>query len=243
MKKTLIVSGCSFTFEPWNWPKYVSSEFDMNLINVAMACQGNGLISKKLIYSITELLKTKSADEIIAGIMWSGIDRHDIYLDISLPYPNVDNWIENPTSVTPDNPKWMIMSTGWQSSYSEIWYKQFHTSVGSLIYTLQNILMTQWFLERNNIKYFMTTYMDIFGKYPSSAMSDPDVVYLYNMIDFTKFLPVTGEYEWCLENYPDDGLPTKNTDYFDPHPTELGHEMFATQIINPHVKNIIQSYI
>ena len=47
--KKVIVSGCSFTFEDWNWPKYLIKHLNVptrDLINVGMASQGNGLISK-----------------------------------------------------------------------------------------------------------------------------------------------------------------------------------------------------
>ncbi len=43
MKKILLASGCSFTFEPWNWPGHLSQKLDINLLNVGMASQGNGL--------------------------------------------------------------------------------------------------------------------------------------------------------------------------------------------------------
>ena len=50
MKKVLIASGCSFTFENWNWPGHLSGNLGLEIINVGMGSQGNGLISRKLIY-------------------------------------------------------------------------------------------------------------------------------------------------------------------------------------------------
>jgi hypothetical protein len=81
MKKKLIASGCSFTFEPWSWPTPTSQLLNMDLINVGMGSQGNGLISKKIIYTVDKELKKTKPEDILVGIMWSGIDRHDVYIN------------------------------------------------------------------------------------------------------------------------------------------------------------------
>ena len=46
-KKTLIVSGCSFTAHDHNWPIILQELFDFNMINSAVPSQGNGLIQEK----------------------------------------------------------------------------------------------------------------------------------------------------------------------------------------------------
>ena len=71
--KKVIVSGCSFTFEDWNWPKFLRKHLNVskqNLINVGMASQGNGLISKKLIYVVNKELETTKPEDILVGVMF-----------------------------------------------------------------------------------------------------------------------------------------------------------------------------
>jgi hypothetical protein len=235
MIKTLIASGCSFTFEEWNWPTHVANEFNLNLINVGMGSQGNGLIAKKAMYAVDNYLKTNDPESLWVGIMWSGVDRNDFYIDnIYNQIPNEIGWIENPTGILEgsENKKWVITNHGWKIPWAENWYKNFHSDVGSMVQTIQNILLTQWFLDRHNIKYFMTTYMNIFDK---NLIVHPEVKYLYKMIDFTKFLPVGGCHEWVKANHPIEGFEIATPTISEFHPTEFGHEQFAKKIIAPFI--------
>jgi hypothetical protein len=233
MKKTLIASGCSFTFEPWNWPTFVADEMGYDLINVGMGSQGNGLISKKLIYRVTQELKTKKPEDIIVGVMWSGIDRNDFYVD-NLTVDNIDGWIENPTSVVENRKNWLVTNIHWKTKQSKIWYEHLHTDIGSIIQTIQNILLTQWFLERNDIKYFMMSYLDIFSMYNFDVKTHPEIEYLYNQIDISKFVPIEGCREWVVENYPKHGFFDVSNEL---HPNEFGHLKFANEVIVPYLKD------
>jgi len=238
-KKTLLASGCSFTFEPWNWPTFVCNQMDYNLVNVGMGSSGNGLIGKKVIYNVDKLLKTHKPEDIVVGVMWSGIDRNDFYTDDNRKISNVNNWIENPTHIIEGRKNWAITNFRWENTHSKLWYENFHTSVGSIIQTIQNILMVQWYLERNNIKYFMSSFIDIFHANGGDGLITYDeVVYLYEMIDFTKFLPVSGCHEWVKEHYNELGFnePDKNG-YIGIHPTKFGHQKFAEEVIVPFIKN------
>jgi hypothetical protein len=237
-KKTLLVSGCSFTFEPWNWPTFVCSEMDYNLINVGMASSGNGLIGKKVIYQVDKLLKTQQPEDIIVGVMWSGVDRHDFYTDDSTRLSNINGWIENPTNVVDNRKNWVITNYAWDIPQAKNWYQNLHTHVGSMIMTIHNILMVQWYLERKGVKYFMSTYMDIFH---SSGYKDlivhPEVKYLFDMVDFSKFLPVSGCHEWVKENYNEFGFSGHvGYEHRGIHPTEFGHIKFAEEVVVPFIK-------
>jgi hypothetical protein len=148
-----------------------------------------------------------------------------------------DGRFENPTSVVPGNPNWYIMNYNWTNKESRIFYSEYHNSTSSLIITLEHILRTQMFLEKNGLNYFMSTYIDIFNN--SEIMKNPEVNYLYNMIDFNKFLPVKGCHEWVKENYGGNGGfndPDKNG-YIGIHPTSFGHEKFVNEVILPHIKS------
>ena len=239
--KKLLVSGCSFTFEHHCWPGYVAEEFNLEEINVGMGGAGNGLISKRLISTCEELLEHTPAEDIIVGIMWSGIDRHHQYItekrDNKVYHENgaLDNVLENPTWAGDKKEKNWLIFNPWtlQSNERDIYYKYIHTDVQSQTRTLEYILMTQWYLEKNNIKYFMSTYKDIFSPYTYNFDSaHPDVFYLYNQINFDKFLKVDGCLEWVQENYPVKGFP----EAWDDHPNTFGYEKFANEVINPYIK-------
>jgi len=68
-----------------------------------MGSIGNGLIAKQIIYQTTQLLKINKPEDILVGIMWSGIDRHEIYTlsKEAKKYVETDGLIENPTEVVP----------------------------------------------------------------------------------------------------------------------------------------------
>jgi hypothetical protein len=238
-KKTLLASGCSFTFEPWNWPTFVTQEMGWDLLNVGMASSGNGLISRKIIYNVNQLLKTHSSDDIVVGVMWSGFDRHEFHIDDPIHIQNINGWVENPTSIINGRKNWVITNIHWKNHHAKMWYEHLHTNVGAMIITLEHILRTQWFLEKHNIKYFMTSYLNIFNYMgANNIISDPEVKYLYDMIDFNKFLPIDGCHEWVKKYYEFSGgfnLPDKNG-VVGIHPTEFGHKKFAEQVIVPYIK-------
>ena len=230
--KKLITSGCSFSecisTHIDTWPRHLARLMPQyEHISKAMSSQGNGLISRGIIYEVSEQLKTNSAEDIIVGIVWSGPSRHDFYLE-NTDHPkafrkNQDGWIENPTSVVPGIRKWVILNHHWTISHAKEWYKYFHSHTGQYIATLENILRTQWFLEKHNIKYFMSTFTA--EVLPKNLIDDLSTKHLYEQIEFTKFLPIVGVAEWCEKNT---GLPL-STDGF--HPSTEQHKLFTDKII------------
>ena len=143
--------------------------------------------------------------------------------------------MENPTNVVAASPgSWVISNPWWSNNFSKTYYKQFHDSIGHLIYSYEHILRTQWFLEKHNIKYFMSTYTS--EVFPEGNLYHPELKYLYNMIDRSKFLPVEGVYEWCRD-YSDLEFPVKD----DKHPSTEQHSLFNEQVIIPFLKE--QNYI
>jgi hypothetical protein len=233
--KTLITGGCSFSEckSPWikTWPNHLTAALpDYQHTSTAMGSQGNGLISRRVIYQVTETLKHTAAEDILVGIMWSGPDRHDFYVQRFTKQHNSDGCMENPTKFVKNSQgAWAIMNDGWSMHHARMYYKYFHTHEGSLIYSLEHILRTQWFLKQHGIKYFMTTYTgDVI---PEQVKTFADTEHLYNEIDFSNFLPVTGEYEWCRDY---SGLEFKVPG--DNHPSAEQHLLFTQQIILPFLK-------
>jgi hypothetical protein len=236
MSKLLITGGCSFSecvsFSQHTWPIQLSKILhpDWQHKPTGMGSQGNGLISRRIIYQVMEELKTTNPEDMLVGIMWSGPDRHDLYHTENIYFDVHEAWLENPTKFVKNTPgHWIILNGGWRSSYARNYYTNFHEHVGSLIYTIEHMLRVQWFLKQHNIKYFMTTYTA--EVLPDIVKSHPEVEYLYKQIDFDKFLPVTGEYEWCAEHMPND-FPRPN----DNHPGIEQHTAFTEQVIIPFLK-------
>lgn len=233
--KTLITGGCSFSEcrSPWisTWPKHLAAALpDYQHTSTAMGSQGNGLISRQVIYQVTKALKQTSADNILVGIMWSGPDRHDFYVQPSTEVFASNGWMENPTRFVKNSPgKWQILNHHWTTDYDKLYYTNFHSYHGALIYTLEHILRTQWFLKSHGIKYFMSTYTG--EVLPDIAKTHPDMQHLYNLINTSVFLPVVGEYEWCRD-YSGLEFPVPN----DPHPGTEQHRLFVEQVVLPFLK-------
>jgi hypothetical protein len=239
-KKTLIASGCSFTHQPWSWAYKLKELNGYELLNVSMPCQGNNIIAQKVLYNVSQQLKIKRKEDILVGVMWSGVDREDFFMYDVNRLENIDGWEENPTNIIEGQKNWVIMNSNWDNPIARLWYENFHTYVGAMIDTLKNVLLTQLFLEKNNIKYFMTTYMNIFDTIKEDILFNPEVEYIYKMINFDNFLPVDGCYEWVKNNCKERGFNSVdlNGSIDIHHPNDYGHEMFTKDIIVPFLKNI-----
>ena len=245
MTKLLITSGCSFSecISPAvkTWPKHLAKELiDYTHQSYAMGSQGNGLISRGIVYGVNEALKTHSPEDILVGVMWSGTDRHDFRCTnpklLHFVSDKVNNgWIENPTSFIKTQTKhWVILNQGWADSpnkEAEYYYRYFYDDVGSVIATLEHILRVQWFLQQKKVKYFFTTYTDdVF--YPN-ALKHVEVEYLYDMLDFNYFLPVSSEHRWVVDNSKYLDLWDRDWRNSPHHPKNEMHKEFVDQVIIP----------
>lgn len=231
--KVLVTGGCSFSecVSPWidTWPRHVARALNgYNHISTAIGSQGNGLISRRVIYHVTEALKTHHADDLLVGIMWSGPSRHDLYQQNVPVTIKEDGFMENPTKFIPEsNSSWTIINQNWSMPIAQNYYRHFHDMIGQYIYTNEHILRVQWFLKLHNIKYFMSTYTgEVFQK-----TNHLDIKHLYEQIDLSHFLPTVGEYEWCRD-YSNLEFPIKG----DNHPSSEQHKLFTEQIILPFLK-------
>jgi len=233
--KKLIVGGCSFTFEDWCWPTHLANSLEVELVNLGMGSQGNDLIKKTIIAQVEEELKAHQPQDLLVGIMWTGVDRwsyrsDNTQADTNWGYTTIANKINNPRSiVSGTNTHWFFMNSHWDNIQSTLYYKNFHSHIGSMIETLEDVMFTQLYLKSKNIKYFMTTYMDIFGnKTNIDLKNNLETAYLYDNIDFSKFLPIKGCYEYIVDNYPE-GMPKDGGD----HPIESGYNFFTKKVILP----------
>lgn len=248
MNRYLITSGCSFSethsshFK--SWPEnLVESLNSYNLISKGLASQGNGLISRGIIYEVSKKLKDGVlAKDILVGVQWSGPDRmdflfdgrqfaeHKLDKDVGMfdknTATNWDGWMENPTGFIEDDKNWAISNFGWRLGRD--YYNKWHSKDQGSIYTLENVLRVQWFLEKHNIKYFMTTMnSEILDKNPSLRIS-----HLYDQIDFTRFLPINGMMEFAKDR------TTKSAPLHPDgrHPGPKHYEILVEEIILPFLE-------
>jgi hypothetical protein len=229
----LLTGGCSFSVAkhecwPYHLENYIKPE---QSIHTGISCQGNDLISKKILRQLFDLVENHNTSELLVGIMWSGPARKAIYLESpSSDLLKLSGCPENPTAVFTDS-NWYILNSAdyGKNGISRIYFKNFYSLVNSYVETCQDILRVQWFLQKNNIKYFMSTFTE--NTLPTSMKSMSEVSYLYSQIDFDHFLPVIGELEWCREHY----MSESNTND-DLHPTPIQHKKFTDEVIIPFLK-------
>ena len=231
MIELLITSGCSFADGVGKWPTQLATELGVPLSNSGLLSQGNGLISRKIIYQVTRALETIPAENLLVGIMWSGPDRHDFYMP-SAKMGTTNEPVDIRTRIGEDtNNCWVILNHHWDSEYAKYYYGMFHDGIASLIYTYEHILRVQWFLKLHNVKYFMTTFKETVFPPKKSIDTHSDIKDLYNQIDFDQFLPIAGQYEWAEQT----GILFDAGDPF--HPTVEHNVKFTNEVVLPFLEN------
>jgi hypothetical protein len=228
----LVSSGCSFSYDYFTWPIHLAEYLQAEHFQVGWGSSGNAFISRRAIYKVTELLESGvDPSEILVGIMWSGPDRVELYSE----YPHVYNESEvlrtstTATSIWPETDKtgeWIVMNAGFQSKLATQYYRTFYNETHAMIQTYEHVLRTQWFLERHNIRYFMTTYTS--NVFNEDRVNTVQTNYLKNSVDWSKFLPVDGCYEWVRDNSKHPFINPPDT-----HPSKEQHRDFVYGAIIP----------
>lgn len=230
--KYLISGGCSFTTTCFtvNWPIFLAEKLNYTLEDTAVSSQGNSQIARQIVHKVTQLLKdgVKSSDMLV-GIVWSGTDRTEFFLDkvdpnvrFDPPFPACET-----TPVvnvgTGDDGGWRIVQPVFDSKYTEEYVEKYHNRIGGVIKTYESIHWVQTFLKFHNIKYFMSTYTDeVFGH---GYDNNPNVAWIKDAIDYSKFLPVSSYYRY-----------THNEPVGPEHPTPEQSKDFVEQVIYPFIQ-------
>ena len=239
--KVILTAGCSFSEcinydkngieENRTWPIYLRERFPgVKHHSEAMGSQGNGLISRRVQYRLSELLKEYKPEEILVGIMWTGRDRFEFYFEQPIEFTtNIDGWIENPTRVAEgDTGGWVILNPHWKHEHNPPFYRHYYNETAAQLYTLEHILNVQRYLDFLGVKYFFTQAFDsVFNEIYKDRTSTK---YLWEQINWDKFLPVRSEYHWVKDN-----CPNPHVDNFHPHNHQ--HEKFVDQVIMPWIAN------
>lgn len=229
----LITNGCSFTTSYWenesvkNWPHWLQKKLNCELINLAIDGQGNDLIVKQTIYKIANLINDGvNLENILVGIMWTSLSRINFF-------SSFEHGKQIKLDKSHDNGGYILLPNKKNERLTQLYHKNFYDNINGQINTLQNILTLQLFLEKNNIKYFMTTYTNFVL---SEYIKEIHCEWLYNLINLDYFIPIDGCYEWCKDfsNLPfyeyESEKPVK-------HPTEDQHKIFVDHVILPFLQN------
>ena len=247
--KVLITSGCSFsvTINNYNkcWPGFLSEALELPLVNKAMGSQGNGLITRSIIYEVTNQLKHHNPEDILVGAMFSGINRKDYYTENPdllsfIINKSEDGVIENPTGFIGNASKnWVILNHHWQghphkNDEAKYFYKYFYNDTNAMIETLEHILRLQYFLKEKQVKHFFTCHRN--EVLNNNYINHDEVKHLYDLIDFSNFLPVKSIHDWIITNsiFMED-FEDPN---YDDHPSNRQHKAFVEQVILPYIQKL-----
>lgn len=244
--KCLITAGCSNSQVPnadVTWPVHLNEALKPDQVYyLGQGAAGNGIISRKVIYALTEALKTYRPEEILVGIMWSGSDRREVYSFNDKPTEKISNDIvsyRNPCAVIHENNHYILNKHWTHNEYAKT-YHSIISDEDSVLVTLEHMLRVQWLLKLNNIKYFMTEYdYDVFAPYAIGIVdklqiinSGEDLKFLYDQIDFEFWLPIDNMYSYAkFDSKFDFARPP------DPHPSTEQHKEMVEKVLLPFLKN------
>ena len=255
-KKIFITAGSEFVNDKNSWRYICKKKLNYDIFDLTKEKISNALISRNVIYKVNELIKMNyKTEDIIVGIIWTIPIIHERYISDGKNDDYMGKSETGFTSVVDNVKNWRILSHDSISSSEdcELYFKIIYNKLQSYVLSVEHILRTQWFLNKLGIKYFMTTYVDLFFNdknllkiYDFSKLTEykregyrlnmtafNEVDYLYAMIDMNQFLPIQSMLDWLQENYSVDGFDDSEKLI----PNSFGHEKFTTEVILPFLKN------
>lgn len=233
------------------WVSPLADILGANIYNYGKNSSGNSLISRQAIFGVSQLLK-RGVDpiDILCGVEWSGPDRHDFMLESEQQMNDKHRFLQSEDpgkyiqfmhshSFAPGKSKWIILNHNWAIAdpFSNMHYNNFYSQVGAKTNTFEKILATQHYLESVGVNYFFTIMSE-----ETLRLEDhykEDVQYLYDLIEWNKFLPIEGMYEWCKDVCVPLGmkwLDQEKRNVGVKHPTPEMNRMFAKEVIVPYLK-------
>jgi hypothetical protein len=239
MIKQFLSSGCSFSMVPVtvkginieNWPLHVENYLQVPSIHTGLASAGNSFISKSILYQLSQI---ENKNDLLVGVMWSGADRNMFYNRGRVFLPRESKTTGRyhnrmPVKISGEE-AFYFLNPHTEHTYNKIYYSNFYDEIGSFIESIQHVLLLQWYLKYHKVKYFMTKFSDY--AIPNSIIAQhPDLKYLYDMIDFSEWLPGPDMMNFCK----DSGLP--NVLPNDQHPSTEQSKLYTEQVIIPYLKN------
>lgn len=247
------------------WPIHLQRSLGVeNLYNEARGGQSNDLIGVRTIYRINKLLRDNKPEDIFVGIMWTGTDRRAFYLDKDHDEKTDKDWIDSHSWIDEDGEGvWKPLNIAHafedhtkSTSMERIYYNNIHTINGATSDTLHMINYVQNYLQRLGIRYFMTTSWNIFDDMVtfnepyyrgqpeiygdktlsvSPRLNQNDLKWIRDLIDWNKFIPTEGMWEWLQSTYPSRD-PHQNSH----HPTEEENKLFTEKMIAPFINKLYE---
>jgi len=246
--KRLFALGCSFTNYAWpTWADILGLEFN-KYENWAYPGLGNRAIAERV--ANLHALETLTPQDTII-VQWTSHLRHD--------------WHATDTRHN------TYKGVGWKTSgsifnfineqlFDEKWVKTFFDEKSYMMHTLNNILLTQQFLEGLGVNYYMTSmgYVNKMNSdYPTEehnkwhGESAPEIDIWKNIPSFLpykekifndRWLEPVGCFAWNHEDGPHKfitknlGSPWSGTKTVDRHPTINQHNDYVNNVIKPKLK-------
>lgn len=240
--KRLFALGCSFTNYAWpSWADILGLDFD-TYENWAYPGLGNRAIAERV--ANLHALETLTPDDTVI-IQWTSHLRHDWH--------------------TTDQRHNTFKGVGWKTSgsifnfineelYDEKWIKTFFDEHSYMMHTLNNILLTQQFLEGVGVNYYMTS-MGYINKmnsdYPQEEKDSwhgesskeiniwediPNFVHYKNKIFNDRWLEPVGSFAWTHREPPYKFITKAGAKTVDRHPTINQHNDFVENVIRPKLQ-------
>ena len=261
MKKYLITSGCSFTdthCKTVTWPIPLKNSLsDIILTDYGLSSSGNNMIARQAIYGTNKLLSQGvDTKDILVGVMWSGAGRHDFFysgdakelLDYVSRFCGLTDYeknyrgLRNPYKFIRESVgNWILQNQNWPDIFSQLASARDNYD-SQAINTYERILWLQNYLQNIGVDYFFTSYYG-WGTFPfidkKESELPADIRWMHKLVDWSKWLPVDGEFEWCYDNgfthFGTEGLAENRRT--PKHPTDEMHEQFVRDVILPHLKS------
>lgn len=239
--KILVTAGCSFSQVPSKditWPIHLQNILQTEQVYyLGQGAAGNGIISRKIIFTIENLLQNYDAQDLLVGIMWTARNRFEIYSEKFIPHQkiNTSDSFRNPIAVA-EKENYYLVTHHWKDNTSMNWFKYFYNDFNATIITLEHILRTQWYLDTKKIKYFMCQAFDssLVSKQEKDLIINKDIKHLYDCINLNNWIydeNFSNMYQFSL----DSGLPFSRPP--DKHPSTEHHRLFVEQKVLPMLTN------
>lgn len=227
-----ISSGCSFTYDDFTWPFHFSEILGYKHYPMGIGSNGNEHIARRAIWQVQNLLKDGvDPKQITVGVMWSAANRAQFYIENEFVLDRLakPKWSDNSHRSWPEEDnigKWILINAGFPNQFANSFYKYYTNSTLDSIRTYENILRLQNYLKLHNIRYFFTNMSH--STFDEDGVRTIQTDYLKEMVDWSRFIPITGCLEWAREHMPDD-FPVPGDD----HPSGLQHRTFVERVVIP----------
>jgi hypothetical protein len=166
--RDLVVSGCSFTFEPgeedtypFAWPSVLAQDTDMNVVNLALGGAGNAHISRSTIIHLEK--HQPDPGTTLVMIMWSGVGRFDWITDRELSQFGK----KHPVSYSYDDHNELVLSGNWWNTHPDtdlnramIAYAKYQSDYSFALTSWLAMTNLSNYLDVHGYRYLYTSFVD-----------------------------------------------------------------------------------